>query len=99
MITKITEQVKEYIFRRRFAYVKTFTGPLAKEVLEDLARFCRATETTFHGNDRISALQEGRREVFLRIQQHLQLSPDDLFNLVTGKSLAQSVVVQSEDEQ
>lgn len=95
------EQLKSFIFGRRSAYVRTFTGPVAKEVLEDLARFCRANETTFHEDARVSALLEGRREVWLRIQEHLNLSPEELFDLVAGgqqRQQAKVSVVQSSDD-
>lgn len=51
-------------------------------VLKDLAKFCRAVESTFHPDPRIAAQLDGRREVFLRIQQHLQLSTEQLWALL-----------------
>src|SRR5512146_1060172 len=42
-------------------------------VLADLARFCRANEPCFMKDDRYHALLEGRREVWLRIQNELKL--------------------------
>lgn len=71
----------DYLARRRTAYVKTFMGPMGQEVLADLARFCRATESTFHPDARAHAVAEGRREVFLRISKHLQLTDDQLWSL------------------
>lgn len=62
-------------------YVKTFEGPYAQEVLADLARFCRANKTTFHTDARAHAVLEGRREVWLRIQEYLNLSPEQLWAL------------------
>jgi hypothetical protein len=70
---------------RRYAYQTTFKGPLADVVLRDLARFCRAHETTFQQNDRAHALAEGRREVWLRIEHHLKLTPDQLWELYSGR--------------
>lgn len=70
---------------RRYAYRQTFNGPLAEVVLKDLARFCRAHESTFADDPRAHALAEGRREVWLRIQNHLELSPDQLWTLYTGR--------------
>lgn len=32
---------------------------------------------------------DGRREVFLRIQQHLQLSDDDLWSLYDGRPIGE----------
>lgn len=70
---------------RRHAYRMLFRGPHADVVLKDLARFCRAHEPTFHADTRAHALAEGRREVWLRIQNHLRLSPDDLWTLYSGR--------------
>lgn len=74
-------RVREFISRRRTAYVKTFTGPFGEEVLADLAKFCRANETTFHVDARAHAVAEGRREVFLRIQRQLNLTDQQLWAL------------------
>lgn len=76
---ELIDQVMGFLRRRAHAYRVTFTGPLAEEVLQDLARFCRATESTFHTDPRVQAALEGRREVFLRLQHHLKLSDEDLW--------------------
>lgn len=47
----------------------------------DLARFCRAHQSCFDPDPRIHAVLEGRREVWLRMQQHWQLSPEQLAEL------------------
>jgi hypothetical protein len=73
------DRVRDYIGRRRNAYCRTFLTPFGNEVLEDLAKFCRATETTFHPDPRVHAVAEGRKEVWLRIQRHLQLSDEQLW--------------------
>lgn len=69
---------------RRQAYALTFAGDQGhvRSVLKDLAKFCRAHESTFHPDPRSHAVLEGRREVWLRIQQHLQLSDDQLWQLL-----------------
>ena len=77
----LVQKAREYLDRRRRAYLTTFSGPVADEVLRDLAQFCRAHETTFHADARASALLEGRREVWLRIAQHLNLDADRLWHL------------------
>jgi hypothetical protein len=65
---------------RKVAYSQTFNleGEAAKAVLADLARFCRADKSTFHPDARIHAVYEGRREVYLRIQDHLNKSVAEL---------------------
>jgi len=50
-----------------------------------LAAFCRAEETTFNLDPRVHAVLEGRREVFLRIQNHLNLSSEDLWKKYSKK--------------
>jgi len=37
--------------------------------------------TAYVNNERTTYLLEGRREVWLRIMSHLQLSDDDVYNL------------------
>jgi hypothetical protein len=85
MIKEWIEKVRRLLLERRYAYQKTFTGPLAEVVLKDLARFCRAHQSTFSENDRAHVLAEGRREVWLRIEHHLRLTPDQLWELYSGR--------------
>jgi hypothetical protein len=70
---------KAFLFRRQTAYTRLFHGPVADEVLRDLAKFCRAHTSTFHTDPRVSAQLDGRREVWLRITDHLNLMPDELW--------------------
>lgn len=70
---------------RKRSYYLVFRSPAGREVLKDLARFCRADRSTFHEDPRVAAALDGRREVFLRIQQHLNLSPEELFEFYGGK--------------
>lgn len=69
---------------RRHAYRTTFKGPVAEVVLQDLAKFCRAHQSTFHADPRAHAVAEGRREVFLRIAHHLNLTDEQLWALYSG---------------
>lgn len=59
-------------------------GKATKAVLEDLKKFCRAEETCFHHDPRVHAAKEGRREVWLRVQDHLTLSPDEFWDKYKG---------------
>lgn len=79
-------QTIDFIRRRKRDYQLTFNrrSPPAVAVLRDLAKFCRATETTFMADPRQHALLEGRREVYLRITQHLNLSSEDLYAILGG---------------
>jgi len=82
-------KVKNYLFARKQAYQIVFSKDsiFAEKVLMDLAKFCRANETTFHADARLSSVLEGRREVWLRIQHHLQLDPELLWEKYGRKDL------------
>lgn len=68
---------------RRQAYKKTFENPEGRRVLADLRRFCRATLPTADvNNERTTYLLEGRREVWLRLMAHLQLTEEDVYQLI-----------------
>lgn len=76
-----------FLTRRTSAYRLVFRDdqPADVKVQEDLARFCRANETCVVPGDAIAtAILEGRREVWLRIQQHKNLTPEQLFRLYGG---------------
>lgn len=79
------QRLRTALMTRRYAYQKTFRTPFGEAVLVDLARFCRANESTFDPDPRVHALAEGRREAWLRIQEHLNLSPDELWKLYDGR--------------
>ena len=78
------DKLRRSLMARRYQYQLCFRSPPGEEVLKDLARFCRAHKSTFHEDARLHAMAEGRREVWLRIQNHLKLSPDDLWALYSG---------------
>lgn len=80
------QKSKEFLFRRRTQYIRTFStdNANAHAVLVDLAKFCRANESTHHADPAIASKLDGRREVWLRIQHHLQLSPEQLWELYSG---------------
>lgn len=68
-----------FLHGRKIAYVHSFTGKAGEGVMEDLETFCRGTSSCFNPDPRIHAVLEGRREVWLRIQEHLKLSPEQLW--------------------
>ena len=72
------EQVKDFLVTRGQAYRKTFQTIYGERVLSDLAKFCRANESTFTPDPRAEGILQGRREVWLRISKHLNLSEDEL---------------------
>ena len=82
-------------FKRRlhfvaYAYNQVFGkgSPHTETVLKDLAKFCRAHKTTFLPDARASAVLEGRREVWLRIVDNLNLTPDELYRLHAVKEMS-----------
>jgi len=81
MILDLLARLRSALSDRRTTYRQVFRNPNGERVLADLAKFCRANVTTFHPSERAHALAEGRREVWLHIQQQLQLTEDELWEL------------------
>lgn len=77
----------EFLKQRQRAYQLAFTSPAGQEVLRDLMKFCRTFESCFHPDPRLHAVLEGRREIWLRIEQHLNLPHAELYKLYTGSTL------------
>lgn len=81
MLLEFTSRIAAIEFWRKkgAAYRTTFGAPFAGPVLRDLADFCHAFKTTESpDNERLSALREGRRQVFLRITHFMNLTPEQL---------------------
>lgn len=77
------ERALSLLRQRKTSYGRVFldggaTPDDVKTVLDDLAWFCRADRSTFHANTHMAARLDGRREVWLRIQEHLALTVDQL---------------------
>lgn len=83
MISDAISKIKLLMRTRKLAYTQTFNlqSVAVQAVLKDLSRFCRAHETTFSKDDRTTYMLEGRREVWLRIQNYLNLTQDQLYDL------------------
>ena len=83
----LMERARAFVFGRQSAYQHTFQrkNEANQLVLSDLAKFCRANEPTFHMDARAHALAEGRREVWLRIQNHLNLNSEELWAIYERK--------------
>lgn len=75
----------DFLRTRKRAYCMAFKTQAGSDVLRDLIVFCRANQSTYHPDPRKAAMLDGRREVFLRIQQHLNLSTEGLFELLGGR--------------
>jgi hypothetical protein len=77
----------DFLRRRKQGYQLCFGGPGGLTVMADLMKFCRAQDSTFASNPRDHARLEGRREVWLRIQQHMNLPSDQLYALYGGRPI------------
>ena len=83
---ELIEKLRGLLFRRRYAYQQTFRGPFGEEVLKDLAVYCFASMTTFQGDRDGALLAEGRRQVWLRMAEHLNMSPEELWKKYDGRA-------------
>lgn len=74
------QQTLDFIGRRKKSYQSIFgpAGAAGSEAVQDLAKFCFATKTTADPNRDLSLIKQGRREVWLRICEHLNLQPEEL---------------------
>jgi len=87
----VKDEAKGVLAARALSYQRVFLGKGVDtdRVLVDLARFCRASQSTFHPDARLAAQLDGRREVYLRICQHLKLTEDQLWSLYGNHSLSE----------
>lgn len=78
-------KLEQQLFDRQKIYrdVLNLEAPQVLKLLEDLAEFCYAHKSAFHADARMHAVLEGRREVWLRIQEHLNLDNFKLWELYT----------------
>lgn len=88
-MANIVERTIAFLRRRRLAYKLAFNleHPAAEQVLADLQKFCRANEEIVSTDASKMAYLEGRRSVWLRIQRHLHLTPEQLMLLYASPSL------------
>lgn len=80
----MSEAKLAFILERKRSYQQACGSETTALMMADLARFCRADRTCFDPDARAHALAEGRREVYLRIQEHLTLTPEQLLLLYDG---------------
>ncbi len=83
MIKGHQSDIKRKLHGLIFAYNQIFDrkNVHTDAVLKDLAKFCRAHTSTFHADPRIHAMLEGRREVWLKIQEYLELDMEEIYSL------------------
>ncbi len=83
------QKALDFLRLRVRAYQLAFPDAENNAVLKDLAKFCRAEATCFHPDQRLHALAEGRREVWLRIMDHLNLPLDEIYEKYTKPAIFQ----------
>jgi hypothetical protein len=73
---------------RKKSYQSVFgpAGAAGSDAMKDLARFCFAFETCTSPDPHLTMLKSCRRDVWLRIQQHLHLQPEELAALYKAVS-------------
>jgi hypothetical protein len=80
-------EAKNFLQKRKSDYCQVFNpeNQTVRAVLEDLKQFCRAESSTFNPDPRVHALLEGRREVYLRIKEHVLQDLETLFHKYKGE--------------
>jgi hypothetical protein len=84
---EMKERLYAFFHRRQRDYSITFsrTNISAQRVVADLQDFCCGNRTTVGGDHDQMMIREGRRQVWLRIQRALNLTPEEQFNLSNQK--------------
>ena len=82
-------RVMDFLRLRSRAYRFTFKDAKSNEVLKDLAKFCHIGKAPFHPDQRKTDVLIGRQEVFFRIVDHLNLEPDELYQIYNRPSAIQ----------
>lgn len=88
----------EFVRARKQDFQFTFAPLHGQEVLRDLSAFCRANDTCFDDPTKSLERLEGRREVWLRIQRNLNLTPEMLYALATGRNFTYTVKQEGDDD-
>ena len=75
----------EQLRQLKAAYQVALMNDAGQLMQRDLRKFCRADESCFDADPRVHAAFEGRREVWLRINDFLTLSPEELASFVPSR--------------
>ena len=83
MIAGKEADIKRHFSKKAVAYNRVFDPkqPFSSQVLVDLAKFCKAHDSTFNPDPHVQSMLEGRRQVWLHIMENLQLSDDEIYLL------------------
>ena len=90
MIMTDETEAFEFVRQRQIAYKLAFSSPAGQNVLRDLIKFCRAKTTCFDADARVHAALEGRREVWNRIADHMNLTTEEIYELASGYTLSRA---------
>ena len=77
----MTPEQLEMITERKRAFQLAFKSPAGEAVMRELAKYCRVYSTTAHETPNLTFVFEGRRQVYLRIQQYLESSVESLHEM------------------
>jgi hypothetical protein len=72
------QRVQDWL-RTRNAYRDVFSDDAGRRVLRDLGRICDPTRSNFDPDPRQHAYNEGKRAIWLRIQNMLNLSEEQIY--------------------
>lgn len=75
---KFVQAAINLITRRHLAWNRVFAGPDGRIVEQQLAIFCRANTSTFDPDPIKSAYLQGRKDVWLLMQNYRHLTPMQL---------------------
>lgn len=80
------QRVLDFFRRRRNYFRQSLMSHAGQQVLSDLQQFCCASATTARGDSAHEmAIREGRRQVWLRIERALNLTPEEMLALTQQK--------------
>jgi len=92
------EKTLAFLRTKRVNFKVALGSPAGQTVLRDLGEFCRAYESAAVAGDRDKTMiLVGRREVWLRIQQYLELTDAQLLSIRSGKDIIINEVEEDED--
>jgi hypothetical protein len=94
------DEALRYFSEWKAAYQAAFgENARALPAFVDLARFCHARETCVIRGDRdLSLVMEGRRQVYLRVMNFIELTPEELVVLHTRRLEGESHVEEARSQ-
>lgn len=76
------------LFQRHQAYNLALRQPAGEIVVADLLTFCGVADEAPRGASEFEqGRAAGRRDVGLRLMEHLHLSPEELYAVIQGRSI------------